>query len=133
MGHSRRLLNSHQMVRLSDVTVSVANAHREYGANLFYRFNVSDRIPGCVRGATPQASEWQRIGDQINAAFIFARADFINVQRRFASDNQQSKKLDPHQRFSLRIGYEETIHSFLYDVSRACSGLLRSGQSGKAS
>jgi hypothetical protein len=45
----------------------------------------------------------------------------------------QSKKLDPHQRFSLRIGYEETIHSFLHDVGRACSGLLRSGQSGKAS
>ena len=46
---------------------------------------------------------------------------------------QQSKKLDPHQRFSLRIGYEETIHSFLHDIGRACSGLLRSGQSGKAS
>ena len=49
MGHSRRLLNSPQVVRLSDVTVSVANADREYGTNLFYRFNVSDRIRGCVR------------------------------------------------------------------------------------
>jgi len=46
---------------------------------------------------------------------------------------QQSKKLDPHQRFSLRIRYEETIHSFLHDVGHACSGLLHSGQSGKAS
>src|SRR5262249_14703090 len=50
MGHSRRLLNSPQVVRLINVTVSVANADREYGANLCYRFNVSDRIRGCVRG-----------------------------------------------------------------------------------
>jgi hypothetical protein len=150
MGHSRRLLNSHQVVRLSDVTVSVANAHREYGANLFYRFNVSDRIPGCVRGPArnrrnrkdnrqlsdcllvqrhwalrffeiafvfvrfdhvasvivnanhgimrpavefgvvdciaefvwlviPQPTKWQRIGDKIKAASIFARANLVNV------------------------------------------------------
>jgi len=26
-----------------------------------------------------QATEWQRIGDQIDAAFIFAGADFVNV------------------------------------------------------
>ena len=50
MGHSRRLLNSPQVVRLSNVTVSVAHADREYGSNLCYRFNVSDRIRGCVRG-----------------------------------------------------------------------------------
>jgi len=29
----------------------------------------------------PQPTEWQRIGDQINAASIFARADFVNVLR----------------------------------------------------
>ena len=68
MGHSRRLLNSPQVVRLSDVTVSVANADREYGANLFHRFNVSDRIRGCVRAAEPQPTEWQHIGNQIKAA-----------------------------------------------------------------
>ena len=63
MGHSRRLLNSPQVVRLSDVTVSVANADREYGANLFYGFNVSDRIRGCVRPAVLQATEWERVTD----------------------------------------------------------------------
>ena len=26
-----------------------------------------------------QPTEWQRIGNQIDAAFIFARADFVNV------------------------------------------------------
>ena len=28
-----------------------------------------------------EPTEWQRIGDQINAAFIFARADFVKVLR----------------------------------------------------
>src|SRR5215475_1827910 len=79
MGHSRRLLNSPQVVRLSDVTVSVTNTDREYGANLLYRFNVSDRIRGCVRAAVPQPTEWQRIGNQIDAAMIFARMDLIGV------------------------------------------------------
>jgi len=31
--------------------------------------------------ALPQLTEWQRIGDQINAAMIRARADFVNVKR----------------------------------------------------
>jgi hypothetical protein len=68
MEHSRRLLNSPQVVRLSDVTVSVANADREYGANLFYRFNASDCIRGCVRGAIPQPTNGSRIAEQIDAA-----------------------------------------------------------------
>jgi hypothetical protein len=29
--------------------------------------------------AIPQTTEWQRIGNQIDAAFIFARADFVKV------------------------------------------------------
>src|SRR5262249_5306010 len=76
MEHSRCLLNSPQVVRLSNVTVSVANADREYGATLFYRFNVSDRIRGCVRAAEPQPTEWQRIGNKIDAAFVFSQ-DFL--------------------------------------------------------
>ena len=27
----------------------------------------------------PEPTEWQRIGNQIKAEFIFARADFVNV------------------------------------------------------
>jgi hypothetical protein len=39
-----------------------------------------DCVPDCIRFAvTAQATEWQRIGNQINAAMIFARADFVNV------------------------------------------------------
>jgi hypothetical protein len=38
------------------------------------------RLPDCViRCVVPQLSEWQRIADQIDAAMIFARADFLNV------------------------------------------------------
>jgi hypothetical protein len=33
----------------------------------------------CVWLAISKATEWQRIGNQIDAAFIFARADFVNV------------------------------------------------------
>ena len=42
---------------------------------------ISDCIPDCVWFAIPQTTEWQRIGNQIDATFIFARADFINVHR----------------------------------------------------
>jgi hypothetical protein len=37
--------------------------------------SVSDCIADCVRLAVPEATEWQHIGNQIKAAFIFARAD----------------------------------------------------------
>jgi hypothetical protein len=37
-------------------------------------------VPGsqCLR-RLPEPTEWQRIGNEINAAFIFARADFVKV------------------------------------------------------
>jgi hypothetical protein len=33
--------------------------------------------------ADSEPTEWQRIGDEIDAAFIFARADFVSVTGRF--------------------------------------------------
>ena len=36
---------------------------------------VADDVAGCVRFAEPELAEWLRIGNQIDAAFIFARAD----------------------------------------------------------
>jgi hypothetical protein len=65
-------------VRLNDVTVSVATADQSM-TNLFYRFYVSDRIRGCVWAAIARSTEWQRIGNQIDAAMIFARAGFVCV------------------------------------------------------
>src|SRR6516164_4100992 len=33
----------------------------------------------CIRFAIPQPTEWQRVGNQIDAAMILARSDFVNV------------------------------------------------------
>ena len=38
----------------------------------------------------PQATEWQHIGNQIDAAFIFARADFVNVHIIFCETPPQA-------------------------------------------
>jgi hypothetical protein len=38
----------------------------------------------------PQPTEWQRIDNQIDAAFIFARSDFVNVVIRLRRSVQSS-------------------------------------------
>ena len=43
---------------------------------------VADCVAGSVRSIIPQPTEWQRIGNQIDAATIFARADFVGVHRK---------------------------------------------------
>jgi hypothetical protein len=43
-------------------------------------FCVADCVAGRVGLAIPEPPEWQHIGNQIDAAFIFARADFVNVR-----------------------------------------------------
>jgi hypothetical protein len=40
---------------------------------------VADCIADGVRLAVPQRTEWQRVGNQINAAVVLARADFVNM------------------------------------------------------
>jgi len=40
---------------------------------------VSDCIADRIRLAIPQPTKWERIGDQINAAFIVTRSDFVKV------------------------------------------------------
>ena len=42
---------------------------------------VADCVAGSVRSVIPQPTEWQRIGNQIDAAMIFARPDFVKVRR----------------------------------------------------
>jgi len=41
---------------------------------------VADCITDRIAPAVPQATEWQRIENQIDAAFIFAWTDFVNVR-----------------------------------------------------
>jgi len=40
---------------------------------------VSDCVAGRIWLAVPKATKWQRIGNQIDTAMIFARADFVKV------------------------------------------------------
>ena len=40
-------------------------------------FCVADCVADRVRFAIPQPTEWQHIGDEIDAAFVFAWADFV--------------------------------------------------------
>ena len=42
---------------------------------------VSDCVRDGVWLAIPKPTEWQRIGNQIDAAMIFARAHFVNVDQ----------------------------------------------------
>jgi hypothetical protein len=42
---------------------------------------VSDCLRDCLRRLIPQPTEWKRIGNQIDAAMIFARADCVNMHR----------------------------------------------------
>ena len=39
-------------------------------------------IDWIIRRVVPQPTEWQHIGNEIDAAFIFARADFVSVHRK---------------------------------------------------
>jgi hypothetical protein len=38
-------------------------------------------LPTGVRLGVPRTTEWQRIGNQIDAAMVFARFDFVNVHQ----------------------------------------------------
>jgi hypothetical protein len=45
------------------------------------KLSVVDCVIDCVWLAIPQPAEWQCIGNQIDAAMIGARSDFVNVHR----------------------------------------------------
>ena len=42
-----------------------------------------------IRRVVPQATKWQHIGNQIDAAFVAAWADLINVLARFHCEDRQ--------------------------------------------
>jgi len=50
----------------------------------------SNCIADGVRFAVPQPTEWQRIGNEIDAAMIFTRADFVNVHIIFCETPPQA-------------------------------------------
>ena len=40
---------------------------------------VADCVVDRIRFAVPQPTEWQRIGNQIDAAMVFARSNLLNM------------------------------------------------------
>jgi hypothetical protein len=46
---------------------------------------VADCICDRVRFALPQPTEWQLVGDELDAAFIFTLPNFVNVHSLFAT------------------------------------------------
>ena len=61
------------------------------------------RVADCIiRRVILQPTEWQNVGNQINAAFIFARSDFVKVHgdgKRFVVQRYE-KLTDPAVVFS---------------------------------
>jgi len=46
------------------------------------------RVPDCViRFGVPEPTEWQRIGDEIKAAFVSTRSHFVNVHEIYSSSD----------------------------------------------
>jgi hypothetical protein len=60
---------------------------------------VANGVTNCIRLAVPQPTKRQQIGNQINAAMIFARADFVNV---LEDVNSMVDEIAPGQPF-LRV------------------------------
>jgi hypothetical protein len=66
------------LVRLDHVAGSIEHANDSV-MRAAGKLCVLDCIADCVWLAVPQPPKWQHVGNQIDAAFIFARADFVNV------------------------------------------------------
>jgi hypothetical protein len=43
--------------------------------------SIADCIADRIRLAVSEPTKWQHVRNQINAAIIFARADFVNMHR----------------------------------------------------
>jgi hypothetical protein len=62
------------LVRLDHVTRIFVNANHGI-MRAAVKLCVADCVTNCARLAVPQPTEWQCIGNQIDAAMIFARAN----------------------------------------------------------
>jgi hypothetical protein len=65
--------------RLAYVSRIIVNANYSI-ARAAEKLCVAGGVAGCVWLAIPQPAEWQRVGNQINAAIIFARPDFVKLR-----------------------------------------------------
>jgi hypothetical protein len=70
-------------------------------------FGVDDCVAHRVGLAVTQPTEWQHIGNEINAAFIFARANVVSVDRFWnLSESQVSRQ--------ARKDRDELVHTVRY-------------------
>src|SRR5439155_18000072 len=46
------------------------------------KFCITNRVADCVRLAVPEATEWQRIGNQINAPLVTSGLHFVHLHSR---------------------------------------------------
>ena len=67
------------LVRLDHIASSIVNANDSIMRSTAV-LRVIDCVADCVWLSIPQPTEWQRIGNQIDAAFIFARSDRISFR-----------------------------------------------------
>ena len=68
-------------MRLDDVASRIVNANHSIMRSAV-KLCVADCVAECIRPVVPQPTEWQRIGDQIDAAAMIRSApDFVNVRR----------------------------------------------------
>jgi hypothetical protein len=67
-------------VCVDDIAGTIVNANHE-AMRSAVKLCVTDCVDEGVWPIVPQAAKWQRIGDEIEAAMIFTRADFVNVDK----------------------------------------------------
>ena len=71
------------------------------------------------RPSVPQATEWQRIGNQIDTASIFARVYFVTVPSWLSGVNPKSKMCRVSGQFQLILFRDERHPSERCDL-RSC-------------
>jgi hypothetical protein len=69
------------LVRLNYLAGRVVNSNHGMVRSA-EKLRVIYSVAGGVRPAIPKSPEWQHIGNEINAAFVSARAHFVSVDRR---------------------------------------------------
>jgi hypothetical protein len=85
------------------------------------------RVTDCVWLAVPQATEWERIGNEIKAALVFARADFVTVFQGSGGGNM-ARLMSAVVGTSLLVAIESArppVHSTIRDVSPCASAAVR--------
>jgi hypothetical protein len=68
------------LVRFDHVASRIVNANHGI-MRTAEKLGVTDCITGRIRLGILQATEWQRVANQIDGAMVFARADFVGVHR----------------------------------------------------